>query len=403
MTLVNKLLPMLRMAAIVVFVLPGMEAQQSQRAGVLYEAASKGEGSALKELTALAQSGDSAAQVNLGLMYAFGEGVPRDYDQAVAWYRKSAEQGEVLAEANLGIVYSNGQGVAKDAAVAARWFRLAAEKGDSQSQFNLGLMYVKGEGVLKDAVIAEGWMRKAAEQGLARAQFFVAIEYSKSGDSVHAYLWANLAAAQGIEEAGAFRTELEVSMTPVQIAEAQKLSREWKPGSVNDPREPAVAAAISGPVQSSTVQPSVPKPSACAAPQSIFQNGNEVKQIACFSPDLMFIIPVHPIQPAAYWIGVRNLSRESIEIDPARWHLLWFSKDGARHESKLVNPVLAGVLISGNALGRSTVFPNGSAGGVVYFGGMRSDFAVLVLSYRSRSAGEITVQVDVSGKPTFKH
>lgn len=33
------------------------------------------------------------AQFNLGIMYHNGLGVPQDYAQAVAWYRKAAAQG----------------------------------------------------------------------------------------------------------------------------------------------------------------------------------------------------------------------------------------------------------------------------------------------------------------------
>jgi len=45
------------------------------------------------ELRARAEQGDAGAQLSLGLMYAIGQGVPRDYAQAAAWYRKAAEQG----------------------------------------------------------------------------------------------------------------------------------------------------------------------------------------------------------------------------------------------------------------------------------------------------------------------
>ena len=43
---------------------------------------------------------------------------------------------------------------------------------------------------------------------------------------VTAYAWANIAAASGNENAIGFRSSLEPSMTPAQIAEAQQLSTE---------------------------------------------------------------------------------------------------------------------------------------------------------------------------------
>ena len=57
---------------------------------------------------------------------------------------------------------------------------------------------------------------------------------------VSAYMWFNLAAAHGDEEAAKRRDKLAEGMTPAQIAEAQKLAREWKPTPrvVRQPRPP---------------------------------------------------------------------------------------------------------------------------------------------------------------------
>jgi TPR repeat protein len=57
----------------------------------------------VKIMQELAEQGDAEAQFNLGVMYANGEGVPKDDVEAVKWYRKSAEQGYALAQFNLGV------------------------------------------------------------------------------------------------------------------------------------------------------------------------------------------------------------------------------------------------------------------------------------------------------------
>jgi uncharacterized protein len=111
-----------------------------------------------------------------------------------------AEHGDAEAELNLGVLYDRGDGVPKDSAEAATWYRKAAEQGSALAQHHLGLMYEEGEGVPKDLVTA--------------------------------YMWLNLAAAQGDEKSDFskyMRSDLEKQMTPGQIAEAQKLSKEWKP------------------------------------------------------------------------------------------------------------------------------------------------------------------------------
>jgi len=70
-----------------------------------------------------------------------GDGVAKDAEQAVSWYRRAAEAGHADAQFNLGICYSNGDGVAKDAEQAVSWFRRAAEAGHAAAQFNLGICY----------------------------------------------------------------------------------------------------------------------------------------------------------------------------------------------------------------------------------------------------------------------
>jgi hypothetical protein len=42
-------------------------------------------------------------------------------------------------------------------------------------------------------------------------------------------MWLNLAAAQGYQQALTKRADIAKLMAPAQIAEAQRLAREWKP------------------------------------------------------------------------------------------------------------------------------------------------------------------------------
>ncbi|MEZ7685893.1 tetratricopeptide repeat protein, partial [Neisseria flavescens] len=68
--------------------------------------------------------------VNLGLMYANGQGVRQDYTQAVQWCRRAAEQGHAGAQFNLGVMYAEGRGVRQDLALAQEWFGKACQNGD---------------------------------------------------------------------------------------------------------------------------------------------------------------------------------------------------------------------------------------------------------------------------------
>ncbi len=181
-----------------------------------------------------AKAGDATAQLNLGLMYTTGEGVPKDAAKAVEWYRQAAAQGLVQAQFFLGWMYDNGEGVPKDAAKAAEWWQKAATQGDAAAQTSLGVMYYRGKGLPKDNAKAVEWWQKAAAQGLALAQTNLGLMYAKgegvSLDFVRAYVWWNLAAAQGDESAKKYRDMVEEQLTPTQRAEGQRLASNWKKG-----------------------------------------------------------------------------------------------------------------------------------------------------------------------------
>lgn len=167
-----------------------------------------------------ARKGDDNCQCTVGEMYRDGEVAQRDpyceparaeskrprgepmpygdFSHAQEWFAKAAEQGNVLAMAWLGQLHLSD----KDPVSAAPWLLKNADHGGVVSQLHVAGMFRKGEGVPKDLVSA--------------------------------YMWANLAAAQVdhlsiSEQAASIRNEVEGQMTPAQVAEAQRLSREWKP------------------------------------------------------------------------------------------------------------------------------------------------------------------------------
>jgi len=79
-----------------VVVLTAVPACTNSKTGV--DAYEKGDyATALMEFRVLAEQGDAIAQYNLGLMYANGRGVPRDYVQARMWLNLAAAQGNELA------------------------------------------------------------------------------------------------------------------------------------------------------------------------------------------------------------------------------------------------------------------------------------------------------------------
>ena len=153
--------------------------------------------------------------------------------EAVKWFRKAAEQNYPDAQYELGCAYYNGAGVEKDIEEAIKWIRKAAEQNDADAQFSLGDSYGNGKGVTKDDIEAAKWYRKAAEQDQTDAQNNLGVSYVYSmgvvKDYVEGYKWLDLASAKGSETSKKLMSALENRMTPEQIAEGQKLAREFKP------------------------------------------------------------------------------------------------------------------------------------------------------------------------------
>ena len=180
----------------------------------------------------------SHVQLRLGAMYATGNGVPKDDQEAVRWYRKSAEQGLADAQFLLGTMYATGKGVPQDYREAAKWYRNAAEQGLAEAQYGLGAMYDFGMGVPKDHREAVKWYRKAAEQGDAEAQTNLGVMYGKGEgvpqDFLQAHAWMNLAAGQGDKKAAEHRDRVATRMTPAQVFEAQQLAAELRDRIVAD-------------------------------------------------------------------------------------------------------------------------------------------------------------------------
>ncbi len=148
-----------------------------------------------------AEQGDAIAQYNLGNMYNQGEGVERDYEEAVKWYRRSAEQGNAEAQFDLGFIYYNGEGVERDYKEAVKWYRRSAEQGNAIGQYSLGNRYYNGEGVERDYKEAVKWYRRSAEQGNAIGQFGLGTMYANGKgverDYKEAVKWYRRSAEQG--------------------------------------------------------------------------------------------------------------------------------------------------------------------------------------------------------------
>lgn len=183
---------------------------------------------ALEILRPIADNGDAIAQYGVGLTYE----ADADDAEAAKWYRKAADQGHTDAQYSLGNMsyrfFMQFERM-EDFAESIKWCRKAADRGHADAQYSLGLMCEA------DADYAEAakWHRKAADQGNAEAQYRIGRMYVEGlgvrRNAVQAYRWLSLAALCHDPVVIADRDSVATSLTPPQIARAQRLTRKLKP------------------------------------------------------------------------------------------------------------------------------------------------------------------------------
>jgi TPR repeat protein len=156
-----------------------------------------------------------------------------DYAAELRITRPLAAKGEAWAQGFLGSSYGNGHGVIQDYAEAAKWYKLAVAQGNANALHNLGWMYYNGQGVLQDYGEALRLIRLAAAKASESAYYQLGWLYGWGGDrgvvsnDVLAHMWLNLAAAKGVAEAVKSRDTVTLRLDARQLAEAQKLAREF--------------------------------------------------------------------------------------------------------------------------------------------------------------------------------
>jgi len=116
---------------------------------------------ALEKLMPLAAKGHAAAQYNLGVMHEWGNGVPKDNNQAIKWYRLSAELSHRDAQNNLGAMYSKGEGAEQSFVDALKWFVISAGNDSEAGRKNIDIVEKRmtPEQITQARKLAREWVR----------------------------------------------------------------------------------------------------------------------------------------------------------------------------------------------------------------------------------------------------
>lgn len=158
--------------------------------------------SAMPLLKKAADAGHAAAQALLGRLLD-----QSDLDEeAVSYYRKSAEQGNDEGQLGLGVMLSTGEGGTQDLSEGRKWITLSAEQGNKQAINELATAYIRGGLAISDAdrkgEMAQRWIKAAAENGYLSAMDALAVAYREgsygfAADSKMAEFWTEKARKAG--------------------------------------------------------------------------------------------------------------------------------------------------------------------------------------------------------------
>jgi TPR repeat protein len=159
----------------------------------------------LARLQERSKAGDAAAQYELALAYARGDGVAQDYAKAASLFREAAISDDIRAQFDLAVMYEEGLGLSRNINEALIWYHSAAARNYAPAEYNLAVAYAEGRGASADMVAAARWYLRAAAQGVVPAMINFAI-LCETGQgieqsSVIAYAWYRAAAARGDKDA----------------------------------------------------------------------------------------------------------------------------------------------------------------------------------------------------------
>lgn len=173
----------------------------------------------MDQLRALAESGDTGAQLDLGLSLS-----ATDSKAAMTWFERAAMQGEGAAAYEMGVLQD-------DPKRAVEWYSMASAMGHIGAQYQLGDAYLNGRGTAKEPGWGMMWVERAARAGHVEAQFAMstALATGLTGavQREDALVWALIAQSNNREGLNSVISALKARMMPGAIRNAQQRAANW--------------------------------------------------------------------------------------------------------------------------------------------------------------------------------
>lgn len=180
---------------------------------------------AVQLYTKAAEAGDDDARLNLGVLYYLGDGVERDMDIALDYFKAVNNNEKPIVGRYIGDIYQFSSDETQQAE-ARIYYGISAAAGDLTSFHTLAYLDQSGFAGEKDLDRSLKYYTYAASQNYAPSQYALGILYA-GGEGVDrsitsAYAWISLAANQGLPVAVEAQKKLEDGMTLSQLDQARR-------------------------------------------------------------------------------------------------------------------------------------------------------------------------------------
>lgn len=142
----------------------------------------------IKWLTLAALNNHAESQYSLGMIYLTA-GTYKCHEMAAHWFLMASKQGNTDAYYELGLLYDQGQGVFKNFDNAVTCMKIAAEKGHAGAQYKLGCYHLLGVGVNLDLKEALRLLNLSANQDHVEAHYNLGHHHYQQNDFKQALKW----------------------------------------------------------------------------------------------------------------------------------------------------------------------------------------------------------------------
>jgi len=199
-----------------------------------------------------AEQGYVPAECELGMSY-LREGAPHlpvyspvpKYAEADEWLRRAALAGDSEAQFWLGQGYTLGRLGSVDYHQALIWLRRAAAQRHSLAEYSLGQMYREGEGVRENDSVAASWFKKSADDAADYLEVEAAVtqlaylyrDTELSRNHLEAYKWLVIIGSSLDPPYYEDANRAAKHLTKSQIAQGQRMARDWKSTHLQAPKE----------------------------------------------------------------------------------------------------------------------------------------------------------------------